>query len=49
MNKNLLEILVCPKCKGNLTLSEKEDQLTCIACARDYPIQNDMPIMVADY
>jgi uncharacterized protein len=48
IDKELLEILVCPKCKGDLEMSDNEDGLTCKACALKYPIKDDIPIMLID-
>ena len=48
INPELLKILVCPKCKGDIHLTEKEDGLTCSACRLLYPIRNDIPIMLID-
>ena len=48
IDKELLEILVCPKCKGDLELSENEDGLVCKPCVLKYPIQGDIPIMLID-
>ena len=44
----LLEILVCPKCKGNLRLTAAQDGLICKACALKYEIRDDIPIMLVD-
>ena len=46
IDKELLDILVCPKCKGDLELSENEDGLVCKPCALKYIIKNDIPIML---
>ncbi len=48
VSKELLEILVCPKCKGDVTLTEKEDGLVCDACALLYEIRDDIPIMLIE-
>jgi uncharacterized protein YbaR (Trm112 family) len=48
IDKELLEILACPKCKGDLLLTEKEDGLICNACKLRYPIQDDIPVMLVD-
>lgn len=48
INKELLEILVCPKCKGEIFLSSSEDGLICKACMLKYPIRDDIPIMLID-
>ncbi len=48
IDKKLLEILACPKCKGNLILTEKEDGLICNTCKLLYQIKDDIPIMLID-
>ena len=48
IDKELLDILVCPKCKGDLELSENEDGLVCKPCSLKYPINGDIPIMLID-
>ncbi len=44
----LLDILVCPKCKGNLDYRPAEAVLVCPACGLAYPIEDDIPIMLID-
>ena len=48
VSKELLEILACPKCKGDITLSQNGDGLICKACRLIYPIKDDIPIMLID-
>jgi uncharacterized protein len=48
VSERLLEILVCPKCKGDLVLTEKQDGLICDACRLKYEIRDDIPIMLID-
>ncbi|MEK6692591.1 MAG: Trm112 family protein [Nitrospirota bacterium] len=48
IDKELLEILACPKCKGNIYLNEKGDGLICDACRLMYPIKDDIPVMLID-
>ncbi|MBI3802818.1 MAG: Trm112 family protein [Nitrospirae bacterium] len=48
VNKDLLEILACPKCKGDIQLNEKGDGLACPKCKLLYPIREDIPIMLID-
>jgi len=48
VSKELLEILVCPKCKGDVTLTENQDGLVCDACALLYEIKDDIPIMLIE-
>ena len=47
-DKELLDILVCPKCKGELELTSEEDGLTCNACKLKYLIQDEIPIILID-
>lgn len=48
INEDLLDILVCPKCKGPVILTEKKDGLHCVACKLIYEIRDDIPIMLID-
>ncbi|MEW6067834.1 MAG: Trm112 family protein [Nitrospirota bacterium] len=48
INKELLEILACPKCKGDVRLTEKEDGLICEKCNLLYPIRDGIPVMLID-
>jgi len=48
IDPRLLEILVCPKCKGELTHSESEQSLTCHSCRLRYRIEDDIPVMLID-
>jgi uncharacterized protein YbaR (Trm112 family) len=51
MRKDLMEILACPMCKGELTLTiddEKDDEvitgaLHCAKCNERYPIEDSIP------
>ncbi|ARG98034.1 MULTISPECIES: Trm112 family protein [Legionella] len=44
MDKRLLEILVCPLCKGKLLL--KENELICRFDRLAYPIRDGIPVML---
>lgn len=48
LNQELLDILACPKCKAELTLTEAQDGLICEACKAVYPIKDEIPIMLID-
>ncbi|MEK6691239.1 MAG: Trm112 family protein [Nitrospirota bacterium] len=48
IDKELLEILACPKCKGSIYLNEKGDGLVCDVCRLMYPIKDDIPVMLID-
>lgn len=44
----LLQILVCPKCKGELQHREEESSLVCGACRLRYTVRDGIPIMLVD-
>ncbi len=46
IDEKLLEILACPKCKGDIKL--EGDKLICKACKLAYPIRDDIPVMLID-
>ena len=48
LNKELLDILACPKCKGAVALAEKQDALICKNCRLIYPIREGIPVMLPD-
>ena len=48
ISQELLDILICPACKGQLDLKEDGSGLKCVDCKRVYPIRDDIPIMLID-
>ena len=48
MDAKLLEILVCPLCKSPLIYRKTEQELICKADRLAFPIQDDIPVMLAD-
>lgn len=46
MDKRLLEILVCPICKGELIYRDAEQELICKFDRLAYPIRDDIPVML---
>jgi hypothetical protein len=48
VSPQLLAILVCPKCKGELEYREAESALDCHACKLRYQIRDGIPIMLVD-
>jgi uncharacterized protein YbaR (Trm112 family) len=46
MDKKLLEILVCPLCKGDLIYKKDEQELICKADRLAYPIRDGIPVML---
>ena len=51
MKKDLMDILACPVCKGDLELRSEEEEgddvivggLECVACSESYPIEGSIP------
>ena len=48
ISQELLDILACPKCKGDIYLNETDDGLICDQCKLLYEIRDDIPIMLID-
>ncbi len=48
IDRELLDILACPKCKGPIRLTTKGDGLVCETCRLQYPIKDDIPVMLID-
>jgi uncharacterized protein YbaR (Trm112 family) len=48
LSRQLLEILACPKCKGEIAFDESQKQIVCHACQMAFPIRDDIPIMLID-
>ena len=49
VDSKLLEILVCPKCKGELEhRAEPSEELVCRACRLRYEVREGIPIMLID-
>jgi len=48
ISEELMNILACPKCKGDIHLNDAKDGLICDACRLMYEIRDDIPIMLID-
>jgi hypothetical protein len=48
LSKELLDILACPKCKGEIVLVDDQSGLVCHGCALKYPIREGIPVMLID-
>jgi len=44
IDKDLLNLLICPACRGAVELSE--EKIVCTQCGRKYPIKDGVPIML---
>lgn len=48
MDAKLLEILVCPLCKGPLGYKKAAQELVCKPCRLAYPVKDDIPVMLEE-
>lgn len=48
LDKALMEILACPKCKGDIRYNDAKNGLVCDTCKLEYPIRDDIPVMLID-
>ncbi|RUM28163.1 MAG: Trm112 family protein [Aquifex sp.] len=48
VDKELLKILACPKCKGDLNYDEEKDILICEKCKVYYEVKEDIPILLPE-
>jgi len=48
LDKELMNIIACPQCKGKVTYNEAKDGLVCATCSLEYPIRDDIPVMLID-
>ncbi len=46
IDKELLDILACPACKGDVEL--KDNRVVCKSCGRKYPVRNGIPVLLID-
>ncbi len=44
----LLDILVCPDCKGALRVDDVNEELICTGCGLIYPVRDDIPVMLVE-
>ncbi len=48
VEKELLDILVCPNCHGNVEYRPQEERIVCTKCRLRYPVRDDIPVMLID-
>jgi uncharacterized protein len=48
LSRELLGLIVCPKCKEKLVYIENEAKLNCESCRLIYKIEDDIPILLID-
>lgn len=48
IDPQLLEIIVCPACHGDLRADEAALELVCEGCGLAYPVRDDIPVLLVD-
>jgi len=48
LSRELLAILACPGCRGEVRLLEDGSGLVCPVCRLKYPVRDDIPVMLVD-
>lgn len=48
LDPEFLELLACPVCKGPLAELADPEALRCERCRLDYPIEDGIPVLLAD-
>ncbi len=48
LKRELLAILVCPQCKGDLQYDQSKEELICCTCKLAYPVKDDIPVMLIE-
>ena len=48
LSKELLDILCCPKCLGDLDYKPEKNTLTCKKCGKVYAVKDDIPVLLID-
>ncbi|WP_285905995.1 Trm112 family protein [Pseudodesulfovibrio pelocollis] len=48
LDKELIDMLACPRCRGAVAPLPADDGLACPACAVVYPVRDGIPVMLAD-
>jgi uncharacterized protein YbaR (Trm112 family) len=48
LDPRLLEMLICPACRGEIKPVDNESGLECLQCGRVYPVRDGIPVMLVD-
>ena len=46
LDSDLVKVLQCPDCRGNIKYKKKSEKLSCTKCKRVFKIANSIPIML---
>lgn len=48
VDERLLEILVCPGCRGEIAYRHRRKVIVCVDCGLQYPVEDDIPVMLVE-
>jgi hypothetical protein len=50
VDEELMQILACPSCRGNVELRQEGDRelIVCTSCGLRYPVRDGIPVMLVD-
>jgi uncharacterized protein len=48
LDKDLLEILICPDCHGDVEYKDRRKVIVCTQCSLQYPVRDGIPIMLVE-
>ncbi len=48
LDQELLDILICPDCHGEVEYKERRRLIICTQCALQYPVRDDIPVMLVE-
>lgn len=48
LDQQLLEILICPACHGDIEYKERRQVILCKACGLQYPVRDGIPVMLVE-
>ena len=48
LDSHLLDLVVCPNCRGALAVDESAEELVCTSCRYAYPVTDDIPVLLVD-
>lgn len=48
VDKELLDILICPSCRGDIEYRQEQEVIVCLKCGLRYPVRDGIPVMLID-
>jgi uncharacterized protein YbaR (Trm112 family) len=48
LDQELLDILVCPDCHGDVEYKERRQVIVCTQCGLQYPVRDGIPVMLVE-